>query len=165
MRSDHQPNTGSLLARRHSHSRVPGSDLTLANPSQPRGAELDRKPSRLPSAVLQRTVVEHNTTRESFPTNLLAGPFGFQPEYYMIEESTSDIAYKDYFYLTERGKSAGAEEIWYVDSADKAHPLSANSDSFLVVAARALRFSESRWFVPDQVARQIQSNLTWELQR
>ncbi|MBI3966541.1 MAG: HD domain-containing protein [Chloroflexi bacterium] len=89
----------------------------------------------------------------------------FDPEYYMIEESATDIAYKDYFYLIERGKSAGAEEIWYVDSANKPHPLSANSDSFLVVAARALQFSESRWFVPDQVARKIQSNLRWELRR
>ena len=85
---------------------------------------------------------------------------GYDPDYYMLEDRVSDIAYKGYMLNLEQGKVADEEEIWFVDPDGTPCRLSAE-DSILTQAKNALKFQEDRWFVPVEVADTARKELQW----
>ena len=85
---------------------------------------------------------------------------GYAPDYYMLEDTVGDIAYKGYMLNLEQGKVADEEEIWFVDPDSNPCRLSAE-DSILTQAENALKFQEDRWFVPAEVADTARKKLQW----
>lgn len=86
---------------------------------------------------------------------------GYDPEYYMLEDEVSDIAYKGYMSNLDQGVVADEEEIWFVGPDDAPHRLSAEEDSILTQAKSALQFREERWFVPAEVVDTARERLQW----
>ena len=84
----------------------------------------------------------------------------YDPDYYMLEDTVGDIAYKGYMLNLEQGKVADEEEIWFVDPDGNPCRLSAE-DSILTQAENALKFQEDRWFVPVEVADTARKELQW----
>ena len=84
----------------------------------------------------------------------------YDPDYYMLEDTVGDIAYKGYMLNLEQGKVADEEEIWFVDPDGTPCRLSAE-DSILTQAENALKFQEDRWFVPVEVADTARRELQW----
>lgn len=86
----------------------------------------------------------------------------YDPKYYLLEDSVDNVAYTDYLRNLERGKVADEEEIWFIGGEDKPTRLSACDASIIVSAAKSLHFHEERWFVPDEVAKDVQNQLRWK---
>ena len=85
----------------------------------------------------------------------------YDPDYYMLEDTVDDIAYKGYMVNLDQGKVADEEEIWFVEPDDKLHRLSGKEDSVLTQAKTALKFEEGRWFVPAEIADTARDQLQW----
>ena len=84
----------------------------------------------------------------------------YDPDYYMLEDTVGDIAYKGYMLNLEQGRVADEEEIWFVDPDGNPCRLSAEY-SILTQAENALKFQEDRWFVPVEVADTARKELQW----
>ena len=85
---------------------------------------------------------------------------GYNPDYYMLEDTVDDIAYRGYMLNLQRERVADEEEIWFVDPDGNPCRLSAE-DSILTQAENALKFQENRWFVPAAVADTARKELHW----
>ena len=113
------------------------------------------KPIVVPSTA-SRTVYRknHDQLRE------MVADADYDPDYYMLEDTVDDIAYKGYMLNLEQGRVADEEEIWFVDPDGNPCRLSAE-DSILTQAENALKFQEDRWFVPVEVADTARKELRW----
>lgn len=115
------------------------------------------KPIVLPSEVHHNIVIENkNQLQQLFKQT------DYDPSYYMQEDEVDDTAYKDLMANLEKNKNADEAEIWFVDSDDNPRRLSAEEDSILTQAKKALKFQEYRWFVPEEVAKTAREKLQWQ---
>ena len=113
------------------------------------------KPIVVPSTA-SRTVYRKNHDQ----LRKMVADADYDPDYYMLEDTVDDIAYKGYMLNLEQGRVADEEEIWFVNPDGNPCRLSAE-DSILTQAENALKFQEDRWFVPVEVADTARKELRW----
>ena len=124
--------------------------------------------SRLMSRQLFKAiVVPHGTSGSTFASNLatlrdlVRRTYGSDDEWYLLEDTVIDVAFKGYLANLTRGKPADHEEIWFIG--DRGQPrLLSEYDGVLTQEKRALEFREDRWFVPEDVAEQASGALHWD---
>ena len=87
---------------------------------------------------------------------------GFDPAYYLLEDTVESTAYKDYLQSVGGGSVvAGDDEIWYLDGAGQTHRLSTSAESVLIKAGDALRYRQERWLVPRELYERARTALGW----
>ena len=116
--------------------------------------------------MLKAIVIPAETTHSVYARNReqlrgIVSDSGYDPEYYMLEDEVSDIAYKGYMANLDRGAVADEEEIWFVGADGTPHRLSVEENSILTRAKSALQFREERWFVPAEVVEPAREQLQW----
>lgn len=76
------------------------------------------------------------------------------PNFYLIMDEASNIAFKDYYYDARRGKEDEHQELFYLDEKRRTCTLS-SSTSFVARSDDSLTFKETRIYIPKEHKEEI----------
>lgn len=81
-------------------------------------------------------------------------------EYYLLQDDADDMAFKNYYYFLEKDREEDSEhqEIYYTDEKGTIKELS-GSDTLVMEAKSALKFSEERWYIPKNLITEAKGTL------
>jgi HD superfamily phosphohydrolase len=101
----------------------------------------------LPAGTAHRTYMNNRAIVERETVRL-----GYDPEFYFLEDTVKDVAYRDFFYNLQKEKDVYESQLWYLDRSGKPRTLSSFEDGITVQARRALEYQNEFWFIPQDVA-------------